>query len=66
MKLEDSSTSAMTPTNSSPDLAAKQQINNKLARQAPQAPRDRYKKSRDKHLPVLKGTDKRQPNERDI
>jgi hypothetical protein len=34
MKLEDSPTSAMTPTNSSPNLLAKQQVNNKLMRQS--------------------------------
>jgi len=34
MKLEDSPTSAMTPTNSSPNLATKQQVNNKLSRQS--------------------------------
>jgi len=34
MKLEDSPTSAMTPTNSSPNLLAKQQVNNKLVRQS--------------------------------
>ncbi len=32
MKLEDSPTSALTPTNSSPTLLTKQQLNNKLAR----------------------------------
>jgi hypothetical protein len=34
MKLEDSPTSAMTPTNTSPNLAAKQHTNNKLTRQS--------------------------------
>jgi len=34
MKLEDSPTSAMTPTNSSPNLLSKQQVNNKLNRQS--------------------------------
>ena len=34
MKLEDSPTSAMTPTNSSPNLISKQQVNNKLTRQS--------------------------------
>lgn len=34
MKLEDSPASVMTPTNSSPNLLHKQQINNKLARQS--------------------------------
>jgi hypothetical protein len=34
MKLEDSPTSAMTPTNSSPNLLTKQQVNNKLMRQS--------------------------------
>jgi hypothetical protein len=33
MKLEDSPMSAMTPTNSSPNLLHKQQVNNKLYRQ---------------------------------
>jgi len=34
MKLEDSPTSAMTPTNSSPNLLTKQLVNNKLMRQS--------------------------------
>jgi hypothetical protein len=46
MKLEDSSTPQMTPTNSSPNLLAKQQVNNKLIRQASTSSniqrRDRY------------------------
>jgi hypothetical protein len=37
MKLEDSPTSTITPTNSSPNLFAKQQINNKLMRQSSSA-----------------------------
>jgi hypothetical protein len=37
MKLEDSPTTTMTPTNSSPNLQAKQQVNNKLLRQTSSA-----------------------------
>jgi hypothetical protein len=34
MKLEDTSTSSMTPTNTSPNLISKQQVHNKLSRQS--------------------------------
>jgi hypothetical protein len=43
MKLEDSPTSAMTPTNSMPNLLTKEQVNNKLNRQSSNTSANRRK-----------------------